>query len=257
MRMCLVVGQPPAMQRRLVHRGDQELVVGAEGDAEMRARPFQKFRRSPPCWETTASRRCNARSPAAGPSARTRARRRSRAHRTIFPRPCRCGRRRSCRPTTPPRRRDAARHCRSSAASASVASSVDLALGVERNELAVIAAHHDALAVGRRAQDAAAVDGDAARSRLAPLTSATFSSAPTKAALSPRKCTDVTGAPIATGRTRSVTETMEAGFAAGSNCCHHVVMQRSKPSRIVCSGNSRPMKTRRLSRGSPSFQSRW
>jgi hypothetical protein len=32
------------MQRRLVHRGDQEFVVGTEGDAEMRAGPFQKFR---------------------------------------------------------------------------------------------------------------------------------------------------------------------------------------------------------------------
>ena len=38
---------------------------------------------------------------------------------------------------------------------------------------------------------------------------------------------------------------------------HHVVIQRSKPSRMVCSGNSRPMKMRRLSRDSPSFQARW
>ena len=38
---------------------------------------------------------------------------------------------------------------------------------------------------------------------------------------------------------------------------HHVVMQLSKPSRINCSGNSRPMKTRRLSRDSPSFHFRW
>ena len=37
---------------------------------------------------------------------------------------------------------------------------------------------------------------------------------------------------------------------------HHVVMQLSKPSRINCSGNSRPMKTRRLSRDSPSFHFR-
>jgi hypothetical protein len=37
---------------------------------------------------------------------------------------------------------------------------------------------------------------------------------------------------------------------------HHATMQFSKPSRIICSGSSRPMKTRRLSRGSPSFQAR-
>ena len=38
---------------------------------------------------------------------------------------------------------------------------------------------------------------------------------------------------------------------------HHVVIQLSKPSRMVCSGSSRPMKTRRLWRASPSFQARW
>ena len=47
------------------------------------------------------------------------------------------------------------------------------------------------------------------------------------------------------------------GVVAGIELFHHVVIQRSKPSRMVCSGNSRPMKTRRLSRGSPSFQARW
>ena len=36
---------------------------------------------------------------------------------------------------------------------------------------------------------------------------------------------------------------------AGIELFHHVVMQLSKPSRIICSGNSRPMKTSRLSRG--------
>ena len=47
------------------------------------------------------------------------------------------------------------------------------------------------------------------------------------------------------------------GLIAGIELFHHVVIQRSKPSRIICSGNSRPMKTRRLSRASPSFQARW
>ena len=36
----------------------------------------------------------------------------------------------------------------------------DLALGVERDQLAVVAAHDEARSVGYRAQDAAAVDGD-------------------------------------------------------------------------------------------------
>ncbi len=46
------------------------------------------------------------------------------------------------------------------------------------------------------------------------------------------------------------------GVIVGIELCHHVVIQLSKPSRMVCSGNSRPMKTRRLSRASPSFQAR-
>ena len=83
----------------------------------------------------------------------------------------------------------------------------------------------------------------------------TLSSAPTKTAVSPRKCTDDTGMPTASGRTLSVTETMEAALAR-IELFHHVVIQLSKPSRIICSGNSRPMKTRRLSRCSPSFHFR-
>ena len=47
------------------------------------------------------------------------------------------------------------------------------------------------------------------------------------------------------------------GVVAGIELFHHVVIQLSKPSRIICSGNSRPMKMRRLSRASPSFQARW
>src|SRR3954470_19734186 len=38
-----VVGEPPAVQRRLMHRCDQEFVIRAEGDAEMRAGPGQEF----------------------------------------------------------------------------------------------------------------------------------------------------------------------------------------------------------------------
>ena len=47
------------------------------------------------------------------------------------------------------------------------------------------------------------------------------------------------------------------GIGAWIEVCHHATMQFSNPSRIICSGSSRPMKTSRLSRGSPSFQARW
>ena len=99
---------------------------------------------------------------------------------------------------------------------ASVASSATSPLAVERNELAVIAAHHDALAVGRHAQDAAAVDGDLRDLALAVDQRDAFLGAD-KGRVSPRKCTAMTGMPSASGRTRSVTETMEAALAGGSN----------------------------------------
>ena len=41
----LAVGEPPAVQRRLLHGGDQESSVGADGDAEMRALPFERLGR--------------------------------------------------------------------------------------------------------------------------------------------------------------------------------------------------------------------
>src|SRR5437868_14349718 len=49
----------------------------------------------------------------------------------------------------------------------------------------------------------------------------------------------------------------DGGGLAGIELFHHVTMQLLKPSRIICSGNSRPMKMTRLSRGSPSFHFRW
>ena len=41
----LAVGEPPAVQRRLLHGGDQEAPVGTEGDGEMRALPLQRLGR--------------------------------------------------------------------------------------------------------------------------------------------------------------------------------------------------------------------
>jgi len=48
-------------------------------------------------------------------------------------------------------------------------------------------------------------------------TIAALSSAPTNTAVSPRKCTEDTGMPTASGRTLSVIEAMEAP-SPGSNC---------------------------------------
>ena len=41
----LAVGKPPAVQHRLLHGGDEKAAVGAHGGAEMRALPFELFRR--------------------------------------------------------------------------------------------------------------------------------------------------------------------------------------------------------------------
>ena len=140
---------------------------------------------------------------------------------------------------------------------ASVASSVDLALVVERNDLAVIAAHHDALAVGRRAQDAAAMDGDLRNLAFVRSTSGdVLLGADKGGVLAEKMHRDDRHADRE--RPHPVGDRDDGGgIRARIEFFHHVVIQLSKPSRMVCSGNSRPMKTRRLSRGSPSFQARW
>ena len=43
----LAVDQPPAVQHRLLHGGDEEAAVRADRGAEMRALPFELFRRRP------------------------------------------------------------------------------------------------------------------------------------------------------------------------------------------------------------------
>ena len=58
-------------------------------------------------------------------------------------------------------------------------------------------------------------------------------------------------------QTHAVGDGDDGSLLGGIELAHHVVMQPSKPERIACSGNSRPMKMRRLSRGSPSFHLRW
>ena len=130
------------------------------------------------------------------------------------------------------------------------------ALGTERNDLAVIAAHHEARAVGRRAQDAAAVDGDLRHLALHAHDKDVFLGADKGGVVAEKVHGGDRRADL--DRAHPVGDRDDGGgICARIELRHHVVIQRSKPSRMVCSGNSRPMKTRRLSRGSPSFQARW
>ena len=57
-------------------------------------------------------------------------------------------------------------------------------------------------------------------------------------------------------RLHPVGDGSDGGAVGRIELFHHVVIQLAKPSRIICSGNSRPMKTTRLSRTSPSFHLR-
>ena len=227
----------------------------------MRALPFQHFRRGLRSSETTASRRCSARSRAAGPSARRRGRRRSRAPRATSPRPCR-SRTNAVLPAdqaTAPSGR--ARRDRSSGASrrwraASLSPLASIATTLPSSP-----------PVTTRAPSAAA-------DRMPPPCTATRCSSPSArraatlsspsdegSAVRPRKCTATTGAPARDAAcTRSATE--DDGVAAIRSIgvelrSSRAAMQLSKPLRIFSSGRLRPMKTRRLSRFSPSFQARW
>ncbi len=129
------------------------------------------------------------------------------------------------------------------------------ALGVERDDLAIVTAGDDSLTVRHGAEDGAAVDGDGGD----------FIA-----------FTDHRRGFLGADKHRGVTEEMnrgdrhadgelphlvgegsDGGRVARIELFHHVVIQLSKPSRIICCGNSRPMKTTRLSRASPSFHFRW
>ena len=137
----------------------REFVVGAEGHAEMQTGPFQKFRLWRPCWKpqrhAVIMRDCQ---PAA-PWAQRRDRRRSRAHRMIFPRPCHCGRGGlSGRPRH--RAIGMKRDVVDPAPFRIGRKQRDLAPGVERNDLAVVAALTIRSPSEICAQDRAAMDGN-------------------------------------------------------------------------------------------------
>ena len=130
----------------------------------------------------------------------------------------------------------------------------DLTLGIQCDELAVIATHDDALAIRRGAEDAAAVDVNFRNFALPVHEADAFLGPDERGAVADK----VHGGDGSTDRNRAhlVGDGRNGGLMARLEGAHHETMQRSKPSRIICSGNSRPMKTRRLSRGSPSFHFR-
>ena len=165
MRMCLESASRQPCSAGSCIAVTRNLLSGLNTTAEMRARPFQKFGHSPPCWETTASRRYNARSQAADPLAQRRARRRSRVLRTIFLHalPLRT------KAVLPADHAKAPSGCSATLSIqrrfGSSREQRDFAVGIERNKLAVVAAHDETLAIGRRAQECRRHARQRARSR--------------------------------------------------------------------------------------------
>ena len=132
---------------------------------------------------------------------------------------------------------------------------LDLALGVKACDLAVIAAGDNAFAVGSDAQDAAAMHGNRSGLCLArDDEDALFRT--DKGRLIAHEMHGAHGRANRNGAHLVGDGNDGSGFAR-LEIGHRATMQLSKPSRIIASGNSRPMKTRRLRRGSPSFHGRW
>ena len=130
-----------------------------------------------------------------------------------------------------------------------------LALRIERDHVAVVAAGDDPRTIRSRRQDRAAVNGD--RNLLAVAgNERDVSSSPTNAARSPMKYTAATGASMVTGRTRSTAEATERSCGGSSSLIMRLRTSQSLRE-STSSGNSRPMNTRRLSRFSSGFHLRW
>ena len=237
-----------------MHRGDEELVVGAEADSEMRSRPFQPFRRrrhvGKPQRHAVVMRD---RQPQSFRRESQTADSGFHLVRLLLALGGADERRLAHRP----------RH-RAIAVQRNVVDPAVLGIGRQRgdvavprdlHQLAVVAAGDDALAVRCHAKHGAIVDRQPRRLAFA--------------------CGESHGF-FGANEGRDVAEEMNSGNRAAdlhrqhticnrsnrgrifrqSKRTHHVVTHCSKPSRIACSGNSRPMNTSRLSRGSPSFQAR-
>ena len=291
---CACYRRAPAMQRRLLHRGDQELAVGAEGDVMVRALPLQQLAAPTGRSETTATRRCSGRPRAGRPSAQTPARRRSRAPRCVFGSPLPAITKadlpadQAIAPSGPVATWSIQRRL------ASVATSLLSPVGAGDEHLAVVAAGDDPDAVARGREDAAAVDGkpllvalgrdqqellfaqhegrgvvDEIRSdhrRARGDRPGAFddgrgvgwsvSHSQLSPAVIPGRA-EAREPGIQAQRCLALDSGLAASRRPGMTAEQTQATQLSKPLRIFSSGNLRPMNTSRLSRFSPSFQGRW
>src|SRR5258705_9386 len=154
-----VTRRAPAMQRRLVHRGDEKLIVRTENNAEMRSRPFQNFglrrhvgkpqRRAVIMRDRKAQalrRECQS---ADG---------RGHLERFFLGLPAADNGGLAGRPRHGPFRMK--RDIVDPAPFRVSREQRDLAFDIERDQLAIIAADHDALTIASGAKDAAAMDDD-------------------------------------------------------------------------------------------------
>ena len=250
-----VVGEPPAVQCRLVHRSHQKLVVGTEGDGVMRAGPGQEFGRSfhvgKPQGHAVVMRD---REPQAFRREGKPADGRGHVERFLLGLAALDGRGLAGRPGEGAV--GVQRHRVDPAPLRVGGEQRHLALGVERDDLAVVAAHDEALAVEGGGENAAAVHGDLGDLTLGVDQGDVLLAADEGGAVAQE---------VRRGHGHAERNGLDAvgdgddrgGIGRRRELFHHETMQLSKPLRMASSGNSRPMKTRRLSRGSPSFHFRW
>ena len=228
----LGVGEPPAVQHRLLHGGDEEFAVRAEGDAEMRALPFELLGCALARWETRAWRRCSARSRAAGPWARRQARDGRGRVEACAPRLSSGARRRSCPPTRRPRRRGRARRDRSSGSSRrwrATLCSPALSVAITWPSSPPVTMRLPSAALDK---NAAGMDGDALLGALAAQTAAPPRRARTPAlargSARRRPC-----APASTARTRSASEGMGVWMSASCALSPPSSRRRARHARVI------------------------
>src|SRR6185369_13337379 len=111
----------------------------------------------------------------------------------------------------------------------------------ERNDLAVVAAGDDARAVRRRAEDAAKMHLDR-RNFAGRIGDEDFLLGADEAGIVAEEIRRRDGR-AQRQRAHLVGHRSDGGGLAWIELFHHVTMQLAKPSRIICSGSSRPMKT--------------
>ena len=246
------VGDPPAVQRVLLHRGDEEAPVGRSGDVEMRALPFEQGRLGGGVGEP--QRRAivmGERQPIAlgqeGEAAH-RGRRGPGFHRAGGVAGARLLARR-------PGDRAGLRGQRIDPAPLFVGDRLDAAVGGDPDDAAVVAAGQQRCRRRgrRRGSRPQGERRRGARRRGSPIT--TTPSASAKAGSPPMKAAATAGAPAASGRKWAVSDEFGSAMRRRS-APRDQAAQARKPSRIAASSRSRPMNTTFDSRFSPGFQSR-